>query len=98
MLGTDKSFTTYQFTTATAVTVATLGTKVQTGVMSLTFAAASPLSVFKQQRLIGFYRDATWTTCLGVPIYDYGTAQRVSRRQARRSSHPRSSMIPDIRS
>ena len=74
VLGTDKSFTTYQFTTATAVTVATLGTKVQTGVMSLTFAAASPLSVFKQQRLIGFYRDATWTTCLGVPIYDYGTA------------------------
>ena len=74
MIGGGESFTTYTFTTATAVTVATLGQRVQTGVMSLTFAAASPLRVFSQQRIIGFYRDASWATCLGVPIYDYGAA------------------------
>ncbi len=41
--------------------------------MSLTYTAASPASVFANQQIIGFYRDATWTTCLGVPIYDFGS-------------------------
>ena len=41
--------------------------------MSLTYTAASPASVFANQQIIGFYRDATWTSCLGVPIYDFGS-------------------------
>ena len=64
--------TTYNFDTATAVTVSTLSPKVQTGVFSLTFSGPSPLAVFSNQQIIGFYRDANWKTSLGVPMYDYG--------------------------
>ena len=67
------TFTTYTFDTATVVsTLSTLGSKIQAGAMSLTYSAPSPLSVFAEQRIIGFYRDNKWKTCLGVPIYDYG--------------------------
>ena len=69
-----QTFTTYSFATATVVTITTLAPKVETGVMSLTYASPSPLSVFSQQRIIGFYRDASWATSLGVPIYDFGKA------------------------
>jgi hypothetical protein len=66
------TFTTYNFDTATVVTVSTLAPKVQTGLMTLTFAAPSPFSVFSNQQIIGFYRDSRWGTSLGVPIYDFG--------------------------
>jgi hypothetical protein len=64
----------YDFGTATAVTIASLSSEVMLGVMSLTYSGASPSSIFANQRIIGFYRDAEWTTCLGVPIYDFGSA------------------------
>ncbi len=70
----DHNFTTYTFDTAKAVTVSTLGSKVVAGGMSLTYTGASRSSAFSQQRIIGFYRDSSWTTCLGVPIYDFGSA------------------------
>lgn len=66
------TITTYNFDSATVMTISTLSPKVQTGVLSLTFAGPSPLAVFSNQRIIGFYRDASWKTSLGVPIYDYG--------------------------
>jgi hypothetical protein len=69
-----ETFTTYSFETAKVVTITTFTPNVETGIMSLTFAAASPLAVFAQQRILGFYRDANWATSLGVPIYDFGTA------------------------
>jgi hypothetical protein len=65
--------TTYNFDLASVVTISTLSPKVQTGIFSLTFSAPSPLAVFSNQQIIGFYRDSSWKTSLGVPIYDYGT-------------------------
>ncbi|MGH3576155.1 MAG: hypothetical protein ACRDU0_01140, partial [Mycobacterium sp.] len=70
----DHAFLTYYFDTARVYAITTLLPKVETGVMSLTYATASPASVFANQRIIGFYRDLTWTTCLGVPIFDFGTS------------------------
>lgn len=69
----DHRFTTYTFDTAKAYTTAELGSRVQTGVAELTYRSASPASVFANQRFLGFYRDNAWTTCLGLPIWDYGT-------------------------
>jgi hypothetical protein len=67
-------FTTFTFDTAKVVTTSKVGSKVQTGVNELTYASASPGSVFASQQFLGFYRDNAWTTCLGVPIWDYGTS------------------------
>jgi hypothetical protein len=69
-----ETFTTYNCATATVVTTSTLSPSVDTGVASLTYSGSSPSSVFAGQRIIGFYRDASWATCLGAPIYDFGTA------------------------
>ena len=69
-----QNFTDYDFGTATVVTTSTLSPEVMTGVMSLTYSGAAPSSVFANQQIIGFYRDASWGTCLGIPIYDYGSA------------------------
>jgi hypothetical protein len=68
----DHAFLSYFFDTARVYTITTLAPKAETGIISLTCAAPSPASVFANQRIIGFYRDLTWTTCLGVPIYDFG--------------------------
>src|SRR5579863_4098813 len=65
-------FRKYTFTTATVVTTGTVAPRVETGVVSFTYAGASPQSVFANQRIVGFYRDSSWTTCLGTPIYDFG--------------------------
>ncbi len=67
-----ETFTTYNFGTATAVTTSTLSPSVETGVMSLTYSGSSPSTIFAAQGIIGFYRDSSWTTSLGVPIYDFG--------------------------
>ncbi len=70
-----KTFTDYNYTTATVATTApSLGSRVQLGTSSLTYNGASPSTDFANQSIIGFYRDSTWTTCLGIPIYDYGAA------------------------
>ena len=69
-----ETFTVYTFDTATATTTSTLSPKVQTGVVSLSYSGASPASIFASQSIIGFYRDATWTTCLGIPMYDFGAS------------------------
>ena len=37
------------------------GSRVQTGVTSFTYSGTSPSSAFAQQRIVGFYRDASWT-------------------------------------
>ncbi|HEV2098066.1 MAG TPA: hypothetical protein VGR45_03970, partial [Stellaceae bacterium] len=83
-----QTFTTYRFETAEVVTIATLAPKVETGVMSLTFSAASPQGVFAQQRIVGFYRDASWATALGVPIYDFGSANATFTAAAQRLAAP----------
>jgi hypothetical protein len=65
------TFTTYTFDTATVVsTIPKLGSKIQPGAISFTYSSSSPSLVFAEQRIIGFYRDNKWKTCLGVPIYD----------------------------
>ena len=48
--------------------------RVEVGVTALTYSGGSPAAIFANQRIVGFYRDASWKTCLGVPIYDYGPA------------------------
>jgi hypothetical protein len=70
----DHSFTTYTFATATACTISELGARVQTGVAELTCQPRSLSGAFANQRFLGFYRDNAWTTCLGVPIWDFGAA------------------------
>jgi len=67
------TFTTYAFATASVVSIMpALGSKAQLGVISLTCSAPSPMRAFAEQRIVGFYRDNKWKTCLGTPIYDYG--------------------------
>ncbi|SPE36931.1 hypothetical protein SBA3_2530003 [Candidatus Sulfopaludibacter sp. SbA3] len=68
----DHNFTVYTYATAKAYTVSILGTSADIGVTTLTYTGSSPQSIFSGQRIIGFYRDASWKTCLGAPIYDYG--------------------------
>ena len=40
----------------------------------MTYTGSSPQALFASQTIAGFYRDPSWTTCLGVPIYDYGAS------------------------
>jgi hypothetical protein len=68
----DHTFSTYKFDKAKVTTTSKVGSRVETGIAELTYASASPASVFANQQFLGFYRDNTWTTCLGVPIWDYG--------------------------
>ena len=71
----DSTTTTYTFDTATVVTTSPspLSPKVQIGVSSLTYTGYSPSNIFANQNIIGFYRDSTWSTCLGLPMFDFGT-------------------------
>ena len=68
------TFTTYTFDKAIVVTISTFSPRVDAGIMSLTCTAASLASAFANQQIIGFYRDPAWSTCLGVPIYDFGAS------------------------
>jgi hypothetical protein len=65
-------FTTFNFDKAKVVTTSKVGSKVETGIAELTYASPTPFSVFANQQFLGFYRDDAWTTCLGIPIWDYG--------------------------
>jgi len=71
----DYTSTTYVFSTATVVTTSTstLSPKVQLGVLSLTYTGSSPSTVFSNQNITGFYQDSTWSTCRGIPMYDFGS-------------------------
>lgn len=69
-----QTFTTYTFQNATVITSSAFTPRADLGVLSLSCSAASPLSVFANQRIIGFYRDNSWQNSLGIPIYDYGSA------------------------
>jgi hypothetical protein len=66
------TFTSTTFDAGTAVSETTLPDTLDIGVTALSCTAASPWSVFAQQRIVGFYRPSGWTACLGVPIFDYG--------------------------
>jgi hypothetical protein len=72
--GAGHNFTVYTFDTAKVATISTISPKVETGVITATYNSPSPSSVFVNQRIIGFYCDNSWTTCLGQPIYDFGAS------------------------
>jgi hypothetical protein len=67
-----QTVTTSTFTTASTVAVIPLSPDVVAGACTLTYSGGSPWAIFTSQRIAGFYRDASWASCLGVPIYDYG--------------------------
>lgn len=69
----DHVCTTFNFDKARVVTTSKVGSRVETGIAELTYASPTPSSVFAHQQFLGFYRDNAWTTCLGIPIWDYGT-------------------------
>ena len=69
-----QTFTSYTFQNATVITSSTFTPRADLGALALTCSAASPLSAFANQRIIGFYRDNSWQKSLGIPIYDYGSA------------------------
>ena len=60
------------FSGVTTASNAMTGAPPQIG--ALTYSGTSPTSDFALQTISGFYRDAAWTTSLGTPIYDFGTA------------------------
>ncbi len=64
-------FVTTDFKTSTAYTIGLVGNGVMAGVTALTCSARSPLAAFSSQRIFGFYRDNSWATSLGYPIFDY---------------------------
>ena len=68
-----QTVTTYTFDSAQVVALIPISPQVEAGVCTLTYSGASPGEIFASQRIAGFYRDSGWATCLGVPIYDYGT-------------------------
>jgi hypothetical protein len=65
------SFITARFQNSTAYTSTSVGSSVVTGVSALTCTALPPLATFTNQRIAGFYRDNSWGTSLGFPIFDY---------------------------
>jgi hypothetical protein len=68
------AFITTFFQDSTAYTDISTGTSVVTGVSALTCTALFPLATFTNQNIAGFYRDNTWGTSLGFPIFDYKTS------------------------
>jgi len=71
--GGDAFITTY-FASSTAFTSTSIGSEVVTGVSALTCNTRLPLATFANQQILGFYRDDSWSTSLGYPIFDYQTA------------------------
>ena len=69
-----QTVSTYTFDKAKVITFIPILPRVDAGVCTLTYSGSSPLAIFAHQRIVGFYQDPSWDTCLGVPIYDYGTA------------------------
>lgn len=69
-----QTVTTYTFDKAKVIAFIPIVPRVETGICTLTYSGASPAAIFANQRIIGFYQDPSWSTCLGVPIYDYGAS------------------------
>jgi hypothetical protein len=69
-----QTITTYTFDKAEVVTSIPIVPRVEAGVCTLTYSGSSPAAIFANQSIVGFYRDPSWDTCLGVPIYDYGAS------------------------
>ena len=65
------SFITSDFQDSTAYTSISVGSSVVTGVSALTCTALPPLAAFTNQQIAGFYRDNSWATSLGFPVFDY---------------------------
>lgn len=88
----DHLFTTYTFDKATVYTITKVGSRVELGVdeltYRLTYRGASPAEIFAGQRFIGFYRDSAWATCLGLPIWDYGSMNDYFTAEATASADP----------
>ena len=64
----------YAFDKARVLSILPLLPKVQVGVYALTYSGSSPVAIFASQRITGFYQDPSWTTCSGIPIYDFGSS------------------------
>lgn len=71
-----RTVTTYSFEKATVITIKPIIPRVETGVCTLTYSGTSPAAIFANQSIVGFYRDPGWGTFLGIPIYDYGIANK----------------------
>jgi hypothetical protein len=69
-----RTVTTSTFDKAQVVSLIPVLPRVETGVCTLTYAGSSPAAIFANQNIAGFYRDPSWSTSLGIPIYDYGTS------------------------
>ena len=64
--------TTYTFDQSIVTSCISLIPRVDAGICTMTYSGR-PSDIFANQRIVGFYREAAWDTCLGVPIYDYGS-------------------------
>jgi hypothetical protein len=62
---------TSNFKDSTAHTTIEIGNSVVTGVTALTCNMLAPLAAFQFQRIVGFYRENSWTSSQGYPIFDY---------------------------
>ncbi len=60
------------FSGVTAASNAMPGAPPQIG--ALTYTGTSPTADFSLQTISGFHREAAWTSSLGTPVYDFGTA------------------------
>ncbi len=69
-----ETFTTYTFDKARVISFIPIIPEVQAGVCTLTYSGASPAAIFAKQTIVGFYHDPSWNNFLGIPIWDYGTA------------------------
>jgi hypothetical protein len=69
-----QTITTYTFDKAKVITLIPFRPRVETGVCTLTYSGSSPAAIFANQTIVGFYREPSWDTFLGVPIYDYGAS------------------------
>ena len=68
------TLTTYIFDKADVISFIPIKPRVEPGICTMTYTGSSPQALFASQTIAGFYRDPSWTTCLGVPIYDYGAS------------------------
>jgi hypothetical protein len=72
VVGLDFITTNYQASVAHSSIA--VGNAVVTGVSALTYSSRTPLSVFENQRIAGFYRENSWNNSQGYPIFDYQAA------------------------
>ena len=66
-----NTFITARYQTSSTYGGVASGSSVVTGVTALTCTALFPLATFANQNILGFYRDNSWGTSLGFPVFDY---------------------------